>query len=61
MEKIIEITYKAYEDNILNGTEEEKKRFFRIALENIEREARHAAVSEIYTLANSVQNMKHYQ
>lgn len=59
--RFIEDTIKAYKEVITSECEAERERFFRIALEHVEREARHRAVNEIYNLANTVHNQKHYE
>ncbi|CAM0052418.1 hypothetical protein VPHK406_0117 [Vibrio phage K406] len=58
--KIIEETIKAYSEVINSDCSKERERFFRIALENVEREARHAATKEVFQLANDLHNKKHY-
>ena len=59
--KFVEETFKAYFNEIVESDcPKERKRFFRIALENVEREARHAATQEVFTLANKLANKEHY-
>lgn len=59
MKQIVENTYNAYINDILKNLEgrderSEAARYFRIALENVERETRQTCVSKAYDLANQL-------
>ena len=59
--KYVQETFKAYFKEVVSSDcPKERERFFRIALENVEREVRHAATQEVFTLANKLANKAHY-
>ncbi len=59
--KFIEETIKAYTNEVVTSDcPKERARFFKIALQNLEREVRHAATNEVFTLANKLANKEHY-
>ena len=59
--RYVEETFKAYFNEIVESEcPKERERFFRIALENVEREVRHATTQEVFTLANKLANKEHY-
>lgn len=59
--KFVEESFKAYFNEVVTSDcPKERERFFRIAMENVEREVRHAATQEVFTLANKLANKEHY-
>ncbi len=58
--KIIEDTIKAYHEVVDSDCKKEREKFFRIALENVEREVRHATINEFSKTVNKINNKLHY-